>query len=87
MAKLKQAAIVAAVAFVVLILWYALSNFNQEIKIIAPVVDTTKTEKRVPANIEDDDTSTTTDDKKDGVDATKKQLKDPKGNKKPNPQN
>jgi serine/threonine protein phosphatase PrpC len=87
MAKLKQAAIVAAVAFVVLILWYALSNFNQEIKIIAPVQDTTKTVKRAPANIEEDSSSTVGDDKNGGADAAKKPLKDPKGNEKPNPQN
>ncbi len=79
MAKLKQFAIVVAVAFVVLILWYALSNFNQEIKIIPPVADTTKTVNKTPVKIDDDTTSATTDDKKEGVDAAKKPAGDQKG--------
>lgn len=86
LAKLKQAVIVAAVAFVVLILWYALSNFNQEIKIIAPVPET-KTVNKAPATTEDDSSSTTTDDKKEGVDAAKKPTGDQKGKEPKKPQN
>lgn len=63
------------------------SNFNQEVKIIAPVADTTKTINKTSAKIDDDSTSTVTDDKKEGVHAAKKPLKDPKGKEPKKPQN